>query len=182
MTKTAPVPARRWARSLLATLFTLPAGLALAQTPATAPPTCEAAEHRQFDFWIGDWEVFLPSGQKAGENRVDSINAGCSLLENWSGRGGYTGKSLNIYDRTDKRWHQVWVDSTGGVLMLAGGFADKRMVLESGPVAGGSGAPVIHRIAWSINEDASVRQLWESSSDAGKTWTVQFDGKYVRRR
>jgi len=25
-----------------------------------------------------------------------------------------------------------------------------------------------------------VRQLWESSSDGGRTWTVLFDGHYVR--
>jgi hypothetical protein len=26
----------------------------------------------------------------------------------------------------------------------------------------------------------SVRQLWESSTDEGKTWTTAFDGMYVR--
>jgi Domain of unknown function (DUF4440) len=31
-----------------------------AQTPAAAaqPPSCSAREYRQFDFWIGDWDVF----------------------------------------------------------------------------------------------------------------------------
>jgi len=97
------------------------------------------------------------------------------LLENWSGRGGFTGKSLNIYDRDDKRWHQTWVDSSGGLLMIAGGLVDKRMVLSS--EAGGAW----QRITWTPNDDGSVRQFWEASADAGKTWTVQFDGKYVRR-
>jgi hypothetical protein len=32
---------------------------ATAQSP---PPACSAAEHRQFDFWIGRWEVFTPDG------------------------------------------------------------------------------------------------------------------------
>ena len=27
-----------------------------------------------------------------------------------------------------------------------------------------------------------VRQLWEQSTDEGKTWTVAFDGLYVRER
>jgi len=27
-----------------------------------------------------------------------------------------------------------------------------------------------------------VRQLWELSNDAGATWTVLFDGRYVRAR
>jgi hypothetical protein len=152
------------------------AGAAVAQTPAPPPPPCQSGEHRQFDFWLGEWEVFLPDGKKAGDSRIESISAGCAVLENWSGRGGFSGKSLNIYDRDDKRWHQTWVDSSGSRLELAGSYADKRMVLSSAPGA------TVQRIAWSVNDDGSVRQLWESTADGGTTWTVQFDGKYVRRR
>jgi hypothetical protein len=50
------------------------------------------------------------------------------------------------------------------------------MVLSSAP------AGTVQRIAWSVNDDGSVRQLWESTDDAGKTWTVQFDGRYIRRK
>ena len=166
---------RAASRSLLATLLAVPATLAGAQAPAAPPPACQSAEYRQFDFWVGSWDVFLPNGEKAGENRIEPISAGCALLENWSGRGGFTGKSLNIYDRDDKRWHQTWVDSSGGLLMIAGNLVDKRMVLSS--EAGGAW----QRITWTPNDDGSVRQFWEASADAGKTWTVQFDGKYVRR-
>ena len=148
--------------------------IASAQQPAR--PSCTSAEYRQFDFWIGEWEVFLPGGKKAGDSRIESIAAGCALLENWSGNGGFSGKSLNSYDLEDKRWHQSWVDSSGSRLELAGSYADKRMVLSSAP------GTTVQRIAWSINDDGSVRQLWESTADGGKTWTVQFDGKYVRRK
>ena len=62
---------------------------ALACHHATAagdkPAACTAPEHHQFDFWIGHWDVFLPNGNKAGENRVESIEGGCALLEQWSG-------------------------------------------------------------------------------------------------
>ena len=165
--------------SAVATLVVLlaVAGAARAQTPPPpSPPACQSAEHRQFDFWLGEWEVFLPGGKKAGDSRIESIAAGCALLENWSGNGGFSGKSLNSYDSEDKRWHQSWVDSSGSRLELVGSYADKRMVLSSAP------GSTVQRIAWSVNDDGSVRQLWESSSDEGKTWAVQFDGKYVRRK
>jgi len=162
------------AAAALAALLAAPA--ALAQTPTPPPPACQSAEYRQFDFWLGEWEVFLPTGKKAGDSRIEAISAGCALLENWSGNGGFSGKSLNSYDSGDKQWHQSWVDSSGSRLELAGSYADKRMVLASG-----SGA-AMQRIAWSVNDDGSVRQLWESSADGGKTWAVQFDGKYVRRK
>jgi hypothetical protein len=163
------------AAAALAALLAAPAA-ALAQTPTPPPPACQSAEYRQFDFWLGEWEVFLPTGKKAGDSRIEAISAGCALLENWSGNGGFSGKSLNSYDSSDKQWHQSWVDSSGSRLELAGSYADKRMVLSSAP------GSTVQRIAWSVNDDGSVRQLWESSVDGGKTWAVQFDGKYVRRK
>ena len=39
---------------------------------------------------------------------------------------------------------------------------------------------VAHRITWTPGADGSVRQLWESSADGGTTWSVVFDGRYVR--
>ena len=127
----------------VATLVVLLAGhgAAPAQTPAPPPPTCQSAEYRQFDFWIGEWEVFLPGGKKAGDSRIESIAAGCALLENWSGNGGFSGKSLNSYDSEDKRWHQSWVDSSGSRLELAGSYADKRMCCPRHPVSPFSVSP-----------------------------------------
>jgi hypothetical protein len=170
-----PAKASGSAAAALAALVALAGEVAVAQTPAP-PAACQTPEHRQFDFWLGEWEVFLPNGKKAGDSRIESIAAGCALLENWTGTGGFSGKSLNSYDGTDKRWHQSWVDSSGSRLELAGAYADKRMVLSSAP--GGT----VQRIAWSVNDDGSVRQLWEATEDAGKTWTVQFDGRYMRRK
>ena len=152
-----------------------------AQSAASSrPPPCAAPEHRQFDFWVGSWEVFGPAGKKVGENRIEPIADGCALLEQWTGNGGVTGKSLNIYDATDGRWHQTWVDNGGTLLILAGGLVDRSMVLSaSAPSASDPKATVLQRITWTPAADASVRQLWESSSDGGRTWTVLFDGRYV---
>ena len=88
--------------------------------PTTRAKPCQSSEHRQFDFWVGQWDVFATSGKKVGENRIELIADGCALLEQWTGNGGVTGKSLNIYDTIDRRWHQTWVDNGGTLLMLAG--------------------------------------------------------------
>ena len=147
------------------------------------PPACASPEHRQFDFWVGTWDVFGPAGRKVGTNRIELIADGCALLEQWTGSGNVTGKSLNIYDVTDGRWHQTWVDNGGTLLMLAGGLVDRSMVMSmSGPGPTDSKATVLQRITWTPAPDASVRQLWESSSDDGRTWTVVFDGRYVRAK
>lgn len=41
---------------------------------------------------------------------------------------------------------------------------------------------VIYRIRWTPLPDGRVRQLWASSADKGRTWSVAFDGTYRRRR
>ena len=102
--------------------------------PGPPAKPCESSEHRQFDFWVGHWDVFGPAGKKVGENRIELIADGCALLEQWTGNGGVTGKSLNIYDAVDRRWHQTWVDNSGTLLMLAGGLVERSMVMSmTGP-------------------------------------------------
>ena len=141
----------------------------------SAPP------QRQFDFWLGHWDVYDPDGNKVGENRIEVFADGCGLIEHWSGSSGVNGKSLNMYDPADGLWHQCWVDSSGTRLLLDGQFQDGAMVLGSfGPDPARPGATLHQRISWRLAADASVRQLWETSSD-GRRWDTLFDGRYVRR-
>lgn len=158
---------------------------AATEDSAAAPPpvaTCSTESYRQFDFWIGDWEV-SENGQPAGTNSIASIMGGCALQESWqgSGPGGLSGTSFNIYDRANDRWHQTWIDSSGTLLQLDGGLVDGKMVLSGErPKRDGSGM-ALHRITWTPNEDGTVRQYWEASTDDGASWTVLFDGLYVRQ-
>ena len=172
------------ARAALLVAASMACGGASAQTIAAAvAKPCESVEHRQFDFWVGSWDVFATSGKKVGENRIEVIADGCALLEQWTGNGGVTGKSLNIYDATDQHWHQTWVDNGGTLLMLAGGLVERSMVMSmSGPSPTDPKVTVLQRITWTPASDGSVRQLWELSSDAGARWTVLFDGRYVRAK
>jgi hypothetical protein len=157
-------------------------GGAGAASPTPAPDPCAAPERRQFDFWIGTWNVVDEKGKPAGVNEIRSILGGCALQENWTGAGGLTGASFNIYDASSKTWHQTWVDSSGSLLLLNGQFRGGRMVLE-GKRVGAKGQTVLDRITWErINGDANrVRQLWQSSEDGGKAWTTAFDGTYTRK-
>ena len=152
-----------------------------APSAADKPAPCKAAEFRQFDFWIGDWEVHAPDGSLAGTNRIDSILDGCGLQENWAGAKGLTGTSLNTYDAPRRVWHQTWIDSQGGVLLLEGALRAGSMVL-SGTSPAQAGGTITDRITWSRLDGGDVRQLWEQSKDGGRTWSVGFDGRYTRKR
>ena len=151
---------------------------AVAQAQTAAPVPCSSAEHRQFDFWLGEWEVRGPAGGLAGISRITRAYGGCVLHEQYDTGRGYSGASFNIYDAGRKKWHQSWVDTSGTLLQLDGGLVEGKMVLE-GEATGTNGLKIKHRITWTPNADGTVRQLWESTNAAGE-WTVAFDGRYTK--
>lgn len=152
-------------------------GAAAAQSGGPPPAPCAAAEHRQFDFWLGDWQVEVP-GKPTNKSRITRLFGACGIREEyWAGGGKYEGSSFNMYDAPRKVWHQTWVDNQGGLLALEGGLRGTSMVLE-GKQPGPQGGEQTNRITWTPNADGTVRQHWEISSDAGKTWTSAFDGLY----
>lgn len=155
-----------------------------ATAPAARPVPCMQEECRQFDFWIGEWDVTRPDGKPAGTNSIRKVLNGCALHESWtSAAGSFAGHSYNLYDAARGRWHQTWVDNSGTLLQLEGGLVGGKMVLTgSRPPAQAGAMDVLHRISWEKKSDDEVRQLWESSPDGGQTWSVVFDGKYVRRK
>ncbi|MEO8635381.1 MAG: hypothetical protein ABI587_08910 [Gemmatimonadales bacterium] len=141
---------------------------------------CPKPESHQFDFWEGDWNVTDPTGKVVGTNLVTSEEGGCLIHEHWSGGGGSTGQSFNFYETATGLWNQVWVDNFGTVLRLSGNYAD-RVLRLTGVAAGPGGKPQQQRLAFFRNADGSVRQLWETSDDEGKTWAVAFDGLYRKK-
>ena len=51
--------------------------------PAPPPPACTAPEHRQFDFWVGYWDVY-PTGKEklVAHSLIEKLYAGCTIREN----------------------------------------------------------------------------------------------------
>jgi hypothetical protein len=126
-----------------------------------------------FDFWLGEWEVHDADGGLVGHSSVTAPFDTGALAEHWRGNGGVEGHSLSSWDPERACWHQTWVDSTGGILLLDGGAGDGAMALE------GIDADARQRITWTRDGDG-VRQLWETSKDDGQTWEAAFDGRYRR--
>lgn len=162
-------------------------GLAMAvpslATAQPAQPACNSAEHAQFDFWVGEWDV-APNGSdvKVATSKIEKLYGGCAVRENWMPLKGAGGGSINAWDARDKRWHQAWADSTGSWVQFSGGLASDAMVLTglwSNLV--GPGKDALVRMIYTLRPDGTVRQLGEQSVDHGRTWTVSFDYIYRRR-
>lgn len=149
-----------------------------AKNLAAVEPCRAAPEFRQFDFWIGDWTVADPKGNAAGTSSVQLMLGSCVLQENWTG-GNSSGKSFNIYDATDKKWHQTWVDDRGTFTHYIGSFADGAMRITTDHPA--NGKPGLARMTFTKLPSGEVRQHGESSTDNGKTWATTFDLIYTKR-
>jgi hypothetical protein len=59
------------------------------KTPCTTDPV-----YRQFDFWIGEWDVYAKNGKKAGDSKIDLILDSCIILENWKSASASQGRLL----------------------------------------------------------------------------------------
>lgn len=136
--------------------------------------------NRQFDFWLGEWDV-QANGQKAGESKIEYSLDGCLIIENYTSTGGYSGKSLNFYDAGDKKWHQIYTDNSGNVSRYSGELKDGKMYFW-GENTDPKGTKSLVRMEFTPNSDGSVRQLYEGSTDDGKTWNLYFDGHYVKKQ
>ena len=140
---------------------------------------CQSDEHRQFDFWLGQWQVVQGDGQLAGSNQITKAYDDCVIKERYEAVSGFRGESVNIFDVTTGRWHQTWVDNSGLLLQLAGGWKNGEMVLQ-GDRVNRHGVKIRDKITWRQNSDGSVRQLWQTKVADGD-WQVTFDGHYQRQ-
>jgi tetratricopeptide (TPR) repeat protein len=138
---------------------------------------CQTPEFRQFDFWIGNWSVENPAGQKVGDNRVTREQDGCVLIEHWKGRGVETGTSFNYYDIRDKKFHQLYLDNSGNAGAfppMAGRLVGNKMIMISDEKV----SPIF-RWTWYVISPGKVRQMAEQSNDEQKTWQIVWDSTYV---
>jgi tetratricopeptide (TPR) repeat protein len=141
---------------------------------------CQTAEFRQFDFWVGDWDVHNPAAQKVGDNLVTREQDGCLMVEHWkSARGIESGTSVNYFDIRDKKWHQIYFDNSGNAGAyppIAGSLVDNKMVLISDEKQ----SPIF-RWTWYMLSPGKVRQMAEQSDDQQKSWRIIWDSIYVNK-
>ena len=127
--------------------------------PALLFGGCRGSRHREFDFWLGQWDVFGTDGSQVGTNVVESRVGGCIVQENWTAANGTRGRSLNMFDRDDGQWHQTWVTEGLGHLRMAGGIQpDDHMLLTGQRVSASSGLLLVNTYEWTPIARDSVLQ------------------------
>jgi tetratricopeptide (TPR) repeat protein len=97
--------------------------------------------NRQFDFWIGEWDVVTAEGANpAGTSKIELILGDCVIQENWIMH--FWTEEIPQKDDTKLKRHLQFIPSG----------KDK------------------------------VRQFSQGSTDGGKTWKVEYDFIYTRKK
>ena len=134
--------------------------------PPPATPPCSGPEHRQLDFWVGEWIATWtnPNGsQGTGRNVITRNEYGdCVITERFStDDGSFKGFSISTYVTPAREWRQTWMDDQGGYFDLFGG-----------PVSGQPHIFALETYRRSPNA-RFARMIWENVSADGFTWRWQ---------
>ncbi len=158
-----------------------------AYAQANPYPCKSSPQHRQFDFWIGEWNVYLPDlKSQVGESKIEIGSDGCLILENWTSKATppTTGKSMNYINPQTSKWEQLWVGSginlNNPQKFINGEYKDEAMRFDFTQVDV-NGNQQIGRFIFFNLKDKKVRQFCEVSSNAGKTWITQYDYYYIKK-
>jgi hypothetical protein len=156
--------------------------------PETKIP-CASAEARQFDFWLGDWDLTWPAEQTGGEpgerakgtNRITRLFDKCVIEENFATADqSFLGHSVSVYDENAGIWRQTWVDNAGGYLTFTGRFDGETMELRT-ESSQRDGEPVIQRMVFAEISPDALEWAWQGSRDGGVTWSNLWNISYRRR-
>ena len=165
-----------------------PAATGLEAAPVLVAPACDTPQHHQFDFWLGDWQVFDGSTDKlVAFDRVEKRYDGCVVEQNMTfltdmyRRPGasyrLSGMSINRYD--GEEWLELWADNQWGAIAMRGSpDSNGAMVLKTI-------TPSRHRdlkIVWENHADGTVRILQYVAPAGSGRWQKYGDLVYRKNR
>jgi hypothetical protein len=147
--------------------------------PPPVAPGCTSSQSKQFDFWVGNWDVYATSkpDQKVATSLIEKLYHGCAIRENWMPLSDNPGGSMNAYSPERKAWRQFWADSSGGSAEFSGGWNGMSMILTGTWPQPGHPTQMT-RMTYTPLSDGRVEQIGVTSDDAGKTWQASFDFIY----
>lgn len=144
---------------------------------------CSSKEAEQFDFWLGSWKAEWKDSEgksQYGRNLITKGFGNCVIEENFATDDGtFTGRSLSVYNARKKMWQQTWVDNTGAYMEFTGGKDGDNMYLQR-KVTNKEGKEILQKMTFTDIQKNSFTWNWESSSDNGGTWTLNWQILYSR--
>lgn len=164
------------------------------------PGACAAPGFREFDFWIGEWDIRQRILQADGTweefdatTRVEPVLGGCALFERWQGTvqffwegmtepASLEGMSYRSYDPEAGEWAIWWMDERNPRIgdPNRGSFEDGiGTFYRDGRT--GQGNPMTARIRFFDIEEGYFRWDLAISTDGRATWSTMWEMEQTRR-
>ena len=158
------------------------AGTAVAVDPK-AP--CAGTENHQFDFWIGDWQVFDgKTGALIATDHIDALYGHCVIRQQMAFTGdtyrrtgtpfSLAGMSISRFD--GQQWVQMWADNQWGAIIMKGVRHDDGSIeLHSATPSRGRDMRLVWR---AVPEGVNIEQF--GSRAGSNVWERYVDLEYRR--
>jgi hypothetical protein len=184
---------RRFGKRLLGILMLCSSGLLGAgpSTTTSAPDPvkgdgsypCRAVH--TFDFWVGTFDT-RPWNQPASAPATGHLQntrecEGCVIVERWTGVNPASGMSISFYDVNRHVWRMVWVSDTAQSNDFEGSYRDGAMRFQGWVLDGAGNRLLASNVLQNVSPD-TIRHIYSTSADGGRTWEVKSDGRFVRRK
>jgi len=140
---------------------------------------------RDFDFWLGTWNVWWgPGDDDRGRNVITQTFGGYVVEERFDGRPGteLQGLSVTVYDEHRGLWRQTWVDDTANYFALEGGPVDGGELHLLCRTHNAAGREAVYRMRFFDLARDSLTWAWERSLDAEQTFEELWRIDYTRAR
>lgn len=139
---------------------------------------CCTEKYNQFDFWLGEWNVYDIQEKLVGINSITKGSDNCLILEKWV-QDERRGSSTIFYNSVDDSWNQIYVDNTDFILKLKGNIVNDIMTLKSKLIEGNN-IKYYNQIRWIQNKNGSITQLWEIYNEDEIKISEVFQGIYKK--
>lgn len=132
-------------------------------------------KYRRFDFWIGEWNVFV-NGKKRAESTISYTNGKCGILENYRPLNRDGGHSISYYNKISDKWEQNWVAWGNAHHYIEADSPYEGNLQMIANVVDKNGKEIMYRMTFTDLDNGNVRQEMEQSNDEGDNWFQIFDG------
>jgi len=135
-----------------------------------------------FDFWVGTFDASpwnLPGAKPTGQLHNTREYEGCVIVERWTGVNGSAGMSMAFYDTSRHVWRMIWNSDSNQSNDLEGSYSDGAMRFTGWVLDNDGKRLLVTNVLQNVSPD-TIRHIYSTSADNGKTWAVKSDGRFVR--
>ena len=103
------------------------------------------------------------------------------IVERWTGANGFQGMSMSFYDVHRRTWRMVWNGDDNQSNDFEGAYRDGAMRFE-GWVLDARGNRLLARNVLENVAPGTIRHIYSTSADGGKTWEIKSDGRFAQKK